>query len=316
MEDYVQKIAKSLFDFHDAACEARLHVTHPELFMRLEEVRKSLQSQCDVGRTQQVTCSDAATTTEGIRTATTEASAVMRSGQKAISRNLTPSEGLIPETTVSLRPTISGDVVNTSYGLHHEPESGGFPSLKLYKLTIGRNIESSVRASYSFQEASFSRRLHRYSLEYAFQLFCDPRSDPTTVYRTFRLVPCVQNKKKMYPYFKKLVQSDRDDPLEIASLPFYCIGGAGRHYPPSGEDGKPIYPLNTRLPGRIIGLRPASRPESDDKIEPSRQRILQTLCLDGDWLDCKDVEGYLRSKGGIANTSDAQHDTNQVTHGM
>ncbi|KAH6651575.1 hypothetical protein BKA67DRAFT_571256 [Truncatella angustata] len=309
-EEHVQIITRSLLEFYDAAYTSKLHETHPALFAHLTKLRKILQSGCDPSRHQGGSVGTVATA-KGIRAASTEIS----TGWEAKSKKPMAITALGYQITEPASRSVLNSAENRSPNLGILPKSQGFQSLVSTKLAMGRNVASTIQPSYSFQETSFTRRLHRYSLEYAFRLFCDPRSDPGTVYRTFRLVPCVQDKAKMYPYFKKLVSSERDEPLEIAALPFYCIGGAGRHYPLSDEHGNPKYPLNSRLPRRLIGLPNISLYGSEAELESNRHRMLETLCLEGDWLDCRDVEGYLRSKGAITHKSYEQPDKHMEIHG-
>lgn len=47
---------------------------------------------------------------------------------------------------------------------------------------IPPSIEQTALYTYSFQEASFARRLQRFCLGHAFHLFIDERSDPQEVY--------------------------------------------------------------------------------------------------------------------------------------
>ncbi|QKX58752.1 uncharacterized protein TRUGW13939_05879 [Talaromyces rugulosus] len=162
--------------------------------------------------------------------------------------------------------------------------------------SIERPFGNNFRYSYSFHESTLTRRLHRYCLEYAFLLFSDTRAHPTAVYRMFRLVPCMQNRAKMYPYFKRLVCSKINDPLELPALPLYCIGGAGTHYPVKDHLGNPIYPSNTRLPRRVLGIS-ATRDIGDFSSGQGTQEYLGTFGLDGQWFTCTDVEGYLRDQG-------------------
>lgn len=125
-------------------------------------------------------------------------------------------------------------------------------------------------------------------------MFSDPRSDPLRVYQVFRLVPCIRDKEKMYPYFKRLVMGSCGDPLEVPGLPFYCIGGAGTHYPSVDISGKPAYPSNMRLPRRVLGILPVTNePGSDCDTET----LLKVCGFGGQWFDSVDVEGYLRDCG-------------------
>ncbi|KAE8321583.1 hypothetical protein BDV39DRAFT_197466 [Aspergillus sergii] len=151
--------------------------------------------------------------------------------------------------------------------------------------------------TYSFQEKDFCRRLQRYSLEYAFRLFTDARSHPLEVYRVFRLVPCIKDRKQMYPYFRRLVSAGAKDALEIPNLPLYSIGGVGTHYPKKDCLGNPIYPANTRTPKRVLGLFQPLGETSEVNQEPDNQKFLELCGYGGEWFDCRDVEGYLREQG-------------------
>lgn len=145
---------------------------------------------------------------------------------------------------------------------------------------IERPFGSSIRYTYCFQETTFSRRLHRYCLEHAFRLFSDPRSHPTAIYRVFRLVPCIQDKAKMYPFFRRFISGGVNDPLELSTLPFYCIGGAGTHYPIRDNLGNPVYPSKMRLPRRALGLYRWPIPWM---MEPGQPRILRDISKSSDW---------------------------------
>ncbi|CAG8248906.1 unnamed protein product [Penicillium nalgiovense] len=151
--------------------------------------------------------------------------------------------------------------------------------------------------SYSFLESSFTRRLKRSSLEHAFRIFSDMRSDPLEVFRIFRLVPCFRDRAKMYPYFRDLVTSERGNSLEIYTLPFYCIGGAGTHYATKDGEGNPIYPSKMRHPRRILGTLPMSGIPGDQNSVYQTQSHLELCGFGGQWFDCRDVEGYLRERG-------------------
>jgi len=157
-------------------------------------------------------------------------------------------------------------------------------------------------STYSFHETNFSRRLQRYSLEHAYRLFIDSRSSPIATYRVFRLVPCMRDKTKMLPYFRKLVCAGVGDPLEIPSLPFYCIGKAGSHYPHKDHSGNLMYPSNMRLPRRILGIFPGAKTSPETKPLDT-QSHLKLFGFDGDWFDCQDVQGYMEENGVVLDQS-------------
>ncbi|KAJ5741615.1 hypothetical protein N7533_011024 [Penicillium manginii] len=146
--------------------------------------------------------------------------------------------------------------------------------------------------TYAFREVRFARRLQRYSLEYAYRLFTEARTDPREIYRVFRLVPCVQDQTKTQPRFLQLLKGGCMDSLEIPSLPFYNIGGAGAHFPDLDKNGNAMYPPKCRTPRRVLGIFPQSNLTSTGADE-----ALETHGLGGDWFDSRDVEGYLRRHG-------------------
>ena len=174
-----------------------------------------------------------------------------------------------------------------------------FPGLRDMERLFG----GSVPITYSFHETIFSRRVQRYCLEHAYRLFIDSRSDPTVIYQIFRLVPCIREKMKMLPYFRKLVSAGIQDTLEILSLPFYCIGGAGTHYPRKDQCGNLTYPSNMRLPKRLLAVLPMTKTSHENKSLEDPQSHLKLFGLDGEWFDCQDVQGYLEEKGVILNRS-------------
>ncbi|OJJ77557.1 hypothetical protein ASPBRDRAFT_202508 [Aspergillus brasiliensis CBS 101740] len=147
--------------------------------------------------------------------------------------------------------------------------------------------------TYCFQEPRFARQLHRYTLEHAYRLFTDPRSNPSTIYRVFRLVPCIRDPQKTQPRFKQLLMGGCDDPLEVPGLPFYGVGGAGTHFPGVGGD----VPRNRRMPGRVLGMITSSGRSSSNSEKGDGDDMLEMYGLGGVWFDCRDVEGFLISKG-------------------
>ncbi|GAQ02990.1 hypothetical protein ALT_0311 [Aspergillus lentulus] len=150
--------------------------------------------------------------------------------------------------------------------------------------------------TYAFQEVRFARRLQRYSLEHAFRLYTEFRSDPREIHRVFRLVPCVRDRGKTQPRFRQLLMGGRTDPLEVPGLPFYTVGGAGTHFPDVDEKGNAIYPVNSRMPRRVLGILPW--PELGTN---GGEEALEVYGLGGEWFDSRDVEGYLRLHGVDVN---------------
>lgn len=268
LEKTMTRLSDSIADFHDMAVDSDLHVTHPQLFEHLD-----------------VAVAYAKRVTTGIK------------NQSPKNLDLTTT---IPTRTNSRNPSSFGYIVNRRDDTDCEilltdtqkliPE----PSLP-QKSQVYWPLSGISSHTYSFQERDPSRMLQRYCLEHIYRLFSDPRSDPAEFYRVFRLVPCVKYKEKMGRYLFCLVRSNADQPLEFPALPFYCIGGAGTHYP-QVKDGKPVYPEHMRLPRRVLGTV-ASLCSDEDISSIDRQELLRLAGLDGTWLDCRDVIGYLKEKG-------------------
>lgn len=122
---------------------------------------------------------------------------------------------------------------------------------------IERPLEDSTGYNYwLFCETNLSRKLQRYCVEQAFRVFVNPHSNPRTVYQLFRLLPAMREKTVMRACFEGLLHAGANKSLENTFLPFYCIGGAGTHYPVMDDQGNPLYPWEMRLPRRILGLLP------------------------------------------------------------
>ncbi|KAL3472281.1 hypothetical protein BJX99DRAFT_9105 [Aspergillus californicus] len=266
LESCLSRVSDSMLDFYDMAIGSDLHITHPQLFQHLRDTVTSLK-----------------------RT----------TGEKGISAREFVQPVVPPHDIPEDEDTTSfGYLVD---GFNHEEQTTPQPledqPLPMEIAQLDRPMSGSTRQSYSFQERDPSRGLQRYCLEYSYRLFTDPGADPQEFYRVFRLVPCVKYKEKMARYLLCLVRSGSQETLDICALPFYCIGGAGTHYP-LVKNGEPVYPDNMRLPRRILTTLGSSYShDSDDIGSVDRERLLKLAGLDGSWLDCRDVIGYLNEKG-------------------
>ncbi|RAH67577.1 uncharacterized protein BO66DRAFT_441032 [Aspergillus aculeatinus CBS 121060] len=265
LEAKLRRLSDQVSGTCEAATEARLQLSHPDIYARLTQMRGVLIEQ------------DAS-----------HGSAFQTDSSRM---QVTPE----PDVFSTTSHQILGyrlDQTQSNWEVQQEPLNP--PRRRQHSLP--RPI-STRGHTYSFQEGRFARRLQRYCLEHAFNLFIDPRSNPQQVYRVFRLVPCIQDKAKMQPRFEQLLRGGADSPLEVPGLPFYGVGGAGTHYPDKDEFGTPIHPKNMRMPRRVLGILPNSGDGDESTSVGNRARLLEICGLGGQWFDSRDVEGHLKRHG-------------------
>ncbi|KAL4947555.1 hypothetical protein BDW69DRAFT_204259 [Aspergillus filifer] len=272
LERTMSRLTESLADFHDVAVASDLHITHPQL---LEHLR--------------VTLAHARLVAGG-----------EGNGDFEAPRPLQP--------TVAYPEDIScfGYVVDA---LRHDAEDEAPLLRENIPDRLSRHAQpahldwplpSLDMPTYSFNETSPVRIFQRLCLEHIWRLFSDARSNPQEIYRVFRLVPCIKWPEKFKKYLLCLVRSGCNERLDLPALPFYCIGGAGMHYP-ERKDGEPVYPENMRLPRRVLSTMVGLSP--DEVATAKRDVLLKLAGLDGLWLDCRDVIGYLDEKGLLDGTT-------------
>jgi hypothetical protein len=150
--------------------------------------------------------------------------------------------------------------------------------------------------TYSFQETTFARRLHRMCLERAFRNLTNPNLDPDYVKRAFRFTFCFSNRRRMLQRFQEMLKRRAGESLENFHVPFFHIGGAGTHFPRRDDRGNPVYPPNILSPARAFGPQPLVQVETP-RLETSTQDMLENIGFGGQWYDSHDVEEYLKTKG-------------------
>lgn len=288
LEEQLRKIHQIGVDLHMRASQARLSATHPDLYGRLCELRDTLASH------------ESSSNEAGDISETNRPAALARNDH-SITHLATPSSPEANHQATVARPTLDDDGQDLECENCHQQltasRGNGNGVSSEDRTTVPRPLGHNLQMTFAFHELDFSRRLQRYCLEYAFRLFTDARSPPGTTYRVFRLVACVRDREKTSPYFRELVTGGIRDRLELPNLPFYCVGGAGTHYPPRDDQGNPMYPSNMRLPRRILGCMPLAGYASPDDATPDQQYLLEMFGLSGQWFDCHDVGEYLRARG-------------------
>jgi hypothetical protein len=141
--------------------------------------------------------------------------------------------------------------------------------------------------SYSYQETSFARRLHRKCVESAYHVLTSDHAHPAKMARIFKLAFRVWGKKHLVEKFhKKVLGWELDDP----STPSFSVGGAGTHYPRMWN--QPVQPVtNGPWPMHMAHIQ-------HQGPDMSIEGIVRSLGMDdGAWFDSQDVEGHLRGMG-------------------
>ncbi|KAJ5143679.1 uncharacterized protein N7515_002466 [Penicillium bovifimosum] len=187
---------------------------------------------------------------------------------------------------------------------------------------INRLLPAATIYTYSHQESCLARRLHRFCLEHTYRWLTDARTEPAFLGRVFGLVPCIHDMPGIRRHYRKTLQSEIGSTLEFSKMPFYTLGGAGKHFPRVSPEGTPVYPQNIRRPGKILrrmvrilqrggiqdwdedwsGDREPASPEQS-QVHMSQEDITRSLDLDGEWFDCHDVQGYLLHRGLVLEGS-------------
>ncbi len=169
--------------------------------------------------------------------------------------------------------------------------------------------------SYSFQEASFARRLLRTAFETGYRLMTDPNSRPEDLKRLCKFSWCFTNSARIIDHIKGLMERTAKQNLELWEVPALHLGGAGMHYPRVGIDtggAPPEWWANGAPNGP---LRP-SQPETPVPDAMMIEQIVERVGLDGEWFDSNDVEQYLQSKGVYLDAQSSLVELNETSESL
>ncbi|KAM0707021.1 hypothetical protein Q7P35_006352 [Cladosporium inversicolor] len=174
------------------------------------------------------------------------------------------------------------------------------PTLPQRSLSISGEL--ALPKTYSFNETTLGRRLHRACLEAAYHLLLDPVRKPHTFERVFRLSLLSRDRARMAAALKKVLARGLDDPLDFWEAPLLHIGGAGTHYPMSG---RPISAHKNRSKIHLGIIGPQMLNLLDDVVQArlATDISVEVEGFEGTWFDPYDVEGYLESKGVVIDPS-------------
>ncbi|EFR02847.1 hypothetical protein MGYG_05848 [Nannizzia gypsea CBS 118893] len=208
--------------------------------------------------------------------------------------------GTIPTDTTQLYgPTINDSITSISIPPVSVPtfDRAGFSTYAIPSpCSSGAYIfNRDLPITYSHQESSFARRLHRRSLEYGYALLTNPGTRPERLAHKFRLTFYLTLRSHLHNSFTTLLQRSANEPLEFIEKPHFCLGGAGMHYPRRDGLGNNIFPPNMQSLERVFGTL-LSQLGENEKVS-TVQEFIEKTGLGGTWFDCHDVEGYLKTKG-------------------
>lgn len=150
--------------------------------------------------------------------------------------------------------------------------------------------------TYSFQETTFARRLHRASLECAYYILLDSTRRRAAIEKIFQLPFSYGNTSRMSSMIKSILTRGTDESLEFSGAPPIHVGGAGTHFPRKGADGR-LQPSKSPYNLGLVGLQTLSLLAQAAKTQPTTDMSCEIIGYEGEWFDPQDVEGYLEEKG-------------------
>jgi hypothetical protein len=168
-------------------------------------------------------------------------------------------------------------------------------------LSLSPSAELPPPKTYSFQERTLARRLHRACLEAAYHLLLDPSRRPHTFERVFKLSLLSRDRVRMAASLKTILSRGLDEPLDFWDTPILHIGGAGTHYP----DRQREHQCGGGLPLRdkakfhlgVVGPQMLNLLENVVQSRPGAEVSVEIEGFEGEWFDPYDIEGYLESRG-------------------
>ncbi|KAK5121366.1 hypothetical protein LTR85_005532 [Meristemomyces frigidus] len=150
--------------------------------------------------------------------------------------------------------------------------------------------------TYSFQETSFGRRLHRACLEAGYYLLLDPTRRPQTYERVFRLSLMGREKSKITAALRAMLARGPHESLDFWEAPLIHVGGAGTHYPRRDQFGNQ-QPRKSSYNLGLVGPQTLALLEDAARNNLSTDMTVEISGYEGEWFDPYDVQGYLEEKG-------------------
>ncbi|KAK0785298.1 hypothetical protein LTS16_013108 [Friedmanniomyces endolithicus] len=149
--------------------------------------------------------------------------------------------------------------------------------------------------TYSFQETTFARQLHRSCLEAAYHVLIDPARQHIRK-RIFKLSLLGDDPARLKTSLEAVLARGAQESLEFAEAPLLHVGGAGTHYPRRDLHGNLQSRRSTYNLG-LVGPQTLALLESAAQNNVSADMTVEIAGYEGVWFDPYDVEGYLEERG-------------------
>ncbi|KAH0544578.1 hypothetical protein GP486_008506, partial [Trichoglossum hirsutum] len=157
--------------------------------------------------------------------------------------------------------------------------------------------------TFSFQETTFARRLHRAAVERGYYLLLSPNSPPSEVSRVFDFCFTFSDRNETLRRLREILMRSNRESLEYSQAPLLHIGGAGLRYPRKNTLGslekKAVASADLTTPVRSVGPMALAITGGMKEKGVTPEMMIELLGLSGEWFDSNDVEGYLREKGVV-----------------
>ncbi|OQO02016.1 hypothetical protein B0A48_12489 [Cryoendolithus antarcticus] len=157
-------------------------------------------------------------------------------------------------------------------------------------------LDLELPRTYSFQETTIARRIHRACLEGAYHLLLNYTHRPHACERVFKLSFLGRSRSKLLAAMRDILKRGPKDSLDFWEAPLIHVGGAGTHYPRRDEFGNKL-PMRPSKNLGIVGPQTLARMETAARDNIGVDMTVEVAGFEGEWLDPYDVQGYLEEKG-------------------
>ena len=180
-----------------------------------------------------------------------------------------------------------------------DPPADEFSSTELFRAEILDStplpLGLSPLITFSFQEATFSRRLHRSCLEHGYQLLLEPSKLPASCNRVFGLSSQNRDRSKILSSIKSVLARGPHESLDLGDATLIHVGGAGTHYPKRDQFGQ-WQPRKQSVNLGTVGPQTWALLQSAARENLTTDMTVNVTGFEGEWFDPSDVEGYLAEK--------------------